>query len=51
MPEFSHNKVVNRAVHVNKMMSPDVAQYDMVIGTDLMTELKLNHVKLSWMTS
>ena len=41
MPEFSHNKVVQWVVHVNKMTSPDMAQYDMVIGTDLMTELKL----------
>ena len=41
MPEFSHNRTVVWTAHVNEMTDPKKAQYDMIIGTDLMSALKI----------
>ena len=40
-PEFSHNKIVMWIVHVNETTKKDTSQYNMIIGTDLMSELQV----------
>ena len=41
LPEFSHNKVITWVAHVDEVTAPNVAQYDMIIGTDLISKLKI----------
>ena len=38
LPEFSLNKKIQWVCHVDENTDPDLAQYDMIIGADLMTE-------------
>jgi len=40
--EFSHNKVINWTVHVDDQTDPTKAKYDMIIGSDLLSELKID---------
>ena len=40
-PEFSHNKTVTWIAHVDETTKKDTSQYDMIIGTDLMSELQV----------
>ena len=42
MIEFSHNKVVNWTAHVDDQTKPELAKYDMIIGSDLLSELKID---------
>ena len=42
LPEFSHNKTITWNVHVDEHTTPADAQYNMIIGTDLMEELQIN---------
>ena len=42
LPEFSHHKVVNWIAHVDEVTDPKVARYDMIIGSDLLSELKID---------
>ena len=41
LPEFSHNKTITWNVHVDEHTAPADAQYDMIVGTDLMEELRI----------
>ena len=47
LPEFSPNKTIMWKAHLEKQTHTAMSQYDMMIGTDLMAELKL---KLDYMT-
>ena len=40
--EFSHNKVINWTVHVDDQTDPTKSKYDMIIGSDLLSELKID---------
>ena len=42
MIEFSHNKVVNWTAHVDDQTKPELAKYDMIISSDLLSELKID---------
>ena len=41
MPEFSHNKVVTWSAFVDDRTDPKMTNYDLIIGSDLMTKLKM----------
>ena len=41
LPEFSQNKTITWTAHVDETTDTATSQYDMIIGTDLMAELKL----------
>ena len=41
LPEFSHSKTITWNVHVDETTNNETAHYDMVIGTDLLSELKI----------
>ena len=41
LPEFSHNKTITWNVHIDEHTAPADAQYDMIVGTDLMEELQI----------
>ena len=41
MPEFSHNRTVTWEAHVDDHSDPKMTNYDLIIGSDLMTELKI----------
>jgi hypothetical protein len=41
LPEFFLNKTIEFKVHVDETIAPANAAYDMIIGRDLITELKL----------
>ena len=40
--EFLHNKVVNWVAHVDDQTKPELAKYDMIIRSDLLSELKID---------
>ena len=40
LPEFSQNKTITWMAHVDETTDTATSQYDMIIGTDLMAELK-----------
>ena len=42
LPEFSTNKTVEWVCHIDDTTPPDKAQYDIIIGTDLMNALGLD---------
>jgi hypothetical protein len=42
LPEFSTNKTVEWVCHVDENTTPDKAQYDIIIGTDLMSAMGLD---------
>ena len=42
LPEFSTSKTIPVKVHVDDRTNPVEAQYDMIIGTDLMEKLKID---------
>ena len=42
MPEFSNSRAINVTTHAKETTKPDKAQYDMIIGTDLREQLKLD---------
>jgi transposase InsO family protein len=42
LPEFSTNKTVEWVCHVDETTTPEKAQYDMIVGTDLMTVMGLD---------
>ena len=44
LPEFSHNKTITWNVHVDEHTALADAQYDMIIGTDLMEELWIKSI-------
>ena len=41
LPEFSHNKTITWTAHVDETNSPSESQYNMIVGTDLLEELKM----------
>ena len=41
LPEFSSHRTIDWRVHVDEHTDPDLARYDMIIGTDLLKELKM----------
>ena len=41
LPEFSRNKMVTWNVHIDELTALADAQYDMMIGMDLMEELQI----------
>ena len=41
LPEFSHNRIINWVAHVDESNDRHINKYDMIIGTDLLTELKV----------
>ena len=42
LPEFNAHKTVHWKCHVDDKTDPTIAQYDMIIGTDLMVELGID---------
>ena len=42
LPEFSNSKTIDWKFHIDETTKPDQAQYDMIIGTDLMEELGID---------
>ena len=42
LPEFSNSKEINWVMHVDEVTDPARAQYDMVIGTDLLEALNVD---------
>ena len=42
LPEFSLNKQITWTFHVDEVTNPQLAQYDMIIGDDLMQELGID---------
>ena len=42
LPEFSLNKTITWSCHVDETTDPKFAQYDMIIGDDLMQELGID---------
>ena len=41
-PEFHHHKTIEWTCHVDTKTDPKEAQYDMIMGTDLMNELGID---------
>ena len=41
LPEFSSQRTIHWKVHVDEHTDPDKARYDMIIGTYLLKELKM----------
>ena len=41
LPEFLYNKTVMWTAHVNKKNLPSESQYDMIMRTDMLKELKM----------
>ena len=41
-PEFHHHKTIEWTCHVDTKTDPKEAQYDMIVGTDLMNELGID---------
>ena len=39
LPEFSNSRTIGAKVHVDDITNPDNAQYDMIMGTDLLESL------------
>jgi transposase InsO family protein len=52
LPEFSTNKTVQWVCHVDDTTAPDKAQYDIIIGTDLMSvlgmDIQFSSKKICW---
>ena len=42
LPEFSNNKIIKWKMHVNETTPPNKTQYDLIIGTDLLSALKID---------
>ena len=42
LPEFSNSKTIDWKFHIDETTKPDQAQYDRIIGTDLMEELGID---------
>ena len=42
LPEFSNSRTIGAKVHVDDMTNPDNAQYDMIMGTDLLESLGID---------
>ena len=42
LPEFSVNKMITWVVHVDDQSDPSTAQYNMIIGTDLLEKMGLD---------
>ena len=40
--EFSNNKMINWTAHVDETTDPSKAKYDLIIGSDLMSKLKID---------
>ena len=42
LQEFSNSRTIGAKVHVDDMTNPDNAQYDMIMGTDLLESLGID---------
>ena len=42
LPEFSNSRTIGAKVHVDDITNPDNAQYDMIMGTDLLESLGID---------
>ena len=52
LPEFSENKSITWSAHVDEFTNPEKAQYDIIIGTDLMEacgiDILFSQQKITW---